>query len=83
MDPVYPPLMKPRDLRDKALALHDAALHSIHRIEALAGLMTAAAGSRDSPLDGREIEEATSIIREETNRVRGAFASMRRLVDSA
>jgi hypothetical protein len=35
------------------------------------------------PLDGREIEEATGLIHEETTKVRDALSLMRRLVDSA
>lgn len=77
--------MKQRERRDKALDLHDSALNSIHRIEALAGLLQAAAGGGDSgsPLDAREIEEATSIIHEETTKVRDALSLMRGLVNSA
>jgi hypothetical protein len=77
--------MKQREIRDKALYVHDTALNSIHRIEALAGLMQAATGSRDSapPLDAHEIEEATSIICEETTKVRDALDLMRGLAASA
>ena len=82
---VYSLPMKQSELRDKALAVHDSAIHAIHRIEALAGLMESAAGSGDSapPLDAREIEEATGIIREETTKVRDALLLMRGLVDLA
>jgi hypothetical protein len=77
--------MKQRKIRDKALEVHDSALDSIHRIEALAALMEAAAGGGDSasPLDAREIEEATCIICEETTKVRDALDLMRGLADSA
>jgi len=77
--------MNQREMREKALELHDAAINSLHRIEALAGLMESAAGSWDSdpPLDAREIEEATGIIREETTKLRDALSLMRSLVDSA
>jgi hypothetical protein len=77
--------MKQRGIHDKALAVHNSALNSIHRIEALAALMEAAAGGRDSapPLDASGIEEATNIICEETTKVRDALDLMRGLVDSA
>ena len=77
--------MKERAIREKALAVHDTAINSIHRIEALAGLMLAAVGGLDPapPLDAREIEEATSIICEETTKVRDALSLMRGLMDSA
>jgi len=77
--------MKQREIRNKALAVHDDAIKAIHRIEALAGLMESVAGSGDSapPLDAREIEEATSIIHEETTKVRHALDLMRGLVNSA
>ena len=72
-------------MRDKALDLHDAALNALRRIEALAALMQTAAGGGDSasPLDAREIEEATGIICEETTKVRDALRWMRGWVDSA
>ena len=77
--------MKQRELRQKTLDVHDDAINAIHRIEALAGLMQAAAGGWDPapPLEAREIEEATSIIREETTKVRDALSLMRGLADSA
>ena len=77
--------MKKREMRQKTLDLHDAALNALRRIEALAGLMQAAAGGWDSDptLDAREIEEATNIIQEETTKVRDALSSMRGLVNSA
>ena len=77
--------MKQREIHDKALAVHDAAINAIHRIEAMAGLMQAAAGGWDGagPLDALEIEEATTIICEETTRVRDALGLMRGLADSA
>ena len=77
--------MKERAIREKALAVHDSAIDALHRIEALAGLMQAAAGGWDPApsLDAREIEEATSIICEETTKVRDALSLMRGLMDSA
>jgi len=75
--------MKQQELRDKALAVHDAALNSLHRIEAVSGLMQAASEGRDSRLDLREIEGATGIICEETTKVRDALRLMRGLVYSA
>ena len=78
--PIFP-LMKQRERRDKALDLHDAAISALHRIEALAGLMQAAAGGVDPA--PRDIEEATGIIWEETTKVRDALSLMRGLVNSA
>ncbi len=77
--------MKPGDAREKALDLHDAAIDALRRIEAMAGLMRAAAGgwAPDPPLEVRGIEEAAGIICEETAKVRGALDSMRGLVDCA
>jgi len=73
--------MKQRELRAKALDLHDAAISALYRIKALAGLMQAAAGGVDPA--PRDIEEATCIIREETTKVRDALGLMRGLTDSA
>jgi hypothetical protein len=77
--------MKQRELRDKVLAVQDAALNALCRIEAVAGLMESAAGSGDStpPLGAREIEEAAGIICEETTKVRDALSLMRGLVNLA
>ncbi len=80
---LIPPFMKQRERQQKALSLHDAALDSLHRIEAVSGLMPAASEGRDSRLDAREIEAAASIICEETTKVRNTLDLMRGLVNSA
>jgi hypothetical protein len=74
--------VKLRGIRDRALDLHDAALDALRRIDALAALLQAATGGgdHDPPLDAHEIEEATGIIHEESNKVRHALNLMRRLV---